>query len=1640
MGDRNKKNKKLARKEKGKLSSAPEEAEAIAMGKPRSDTSPCGSRDAAKETKRKRPVRERFLLTRKTWRYMADAGRRLIPDGAHNRPEDIPKIEAYFQEVCQREPRFLLWRKSSYPGALGFRSHYRKNRRKKGGSCREKASSADEAEDTSPKGAFVLSPTGAGRFDLHRLRQEFLHGKSPSDSPSTSKTISSPSGSPSLHTQRLATYGNVASSGAAGVPSIYVGPVSEEDEKQEFIETLLSYLNEQEDEGGAGVASHSSIDFQALLDQLRKHLSNLSISSDTSYPDETYPTSTTGHEFSSGSTAHHHQHLQSSYRGMEGIPFTGDHQQKLLLETLRRYYSKSTSREKVISDLLTDRKMLEKLYFDLRKTRGFSGRRSGSGTGSQQSRDSTFGPLLRRRDGVYRHDNIDEDIGNDHDASSSLKRPSRFHLRRSHRDVSPFSPPPLIEVQNETEVSSVDVGTQTPVVPPSMFAIISEFLRKEREKDVEGKEDSDVVKDRAGARRRSSVDHDDVSPSVSDTIKRYLRMARKKSLDSDKVDRFKRVNYDRNLRNIKAKGEITKPGDDDGLNKGAQTDESWVDAMKELKISDLTDSISRVPSSRSSIDEGDSCGSGLLSPTHGVVHHHKGLLSTGQTFLSNLLHGLQQGSTSSTETISGTGASCVPTAAAAMQKSKSSSSVVQHGGRLMAKKLWRARSKSQGRTTASAPCSWTPQGRCTWTSVSGRTVTLTDTSLLQLSEPEAQVLHQVALAKLQALNLGVTIRVPSEVTGAVVHKPKRRPYLLKRKALTTGFFDTARGKEAADKEKGCGLVFGIPLAQCVENDRMRSPRGRSDLSGDEALDLRRKSHHGSRSSFSSLIETGRPEESGSCESLMVGSVPGLLDTLSCDSAVDADYEPAVPQIVSSCFRYLEIYGINTLGLFRVSSSKKRARQLREDFDCGKEIVFGEDTCPHDVATLLKEFFRDLPEPLLSRDLYHAFMQTQRIRNRRLQYEALQHLVQLLPAANRDTLHALLTFLANVAAHSTDFRNHNGEWVPGNKMDSNNLATVFAPNVLHCIKPGSTKEMTSERAEERIDVINVVRTMIDHNKNLFHVSAELLDEVYVHMMDSHPDVLDQLLSKRDASNDETLDDHESNRTEGTCSSDVVADQDEQQQHNIVRRVWSREEFLHETAGMGGPDMAMRPSSRHRDRERVRERSSKKRWCEEPATGRRSNMDQRPSEQEERSSPDTSGGGIITASLKIPVPSAINFEDTDSPFMEDSSYSIATVDASRQQMTIGIVCSGSTNAPRRRRQRSASGSDSSQASTTTAGPSQATQYQVVGGYDSALGSSATFSSPPRNTTPSICSSSGGEAGLHSSPPSWASSPPTSPDANLSSINFIPDDINTFPTANQAQNTKMSIATKGATVSQLMQLKGSSSIVTAKEVAPVILQKVTFTSTSELRQVHRTGNTESVHTASTSNENQVEQVQSTILRTTPKVVHSPQKLSTSKDLPKSASISSVVSPSPPPSPATRKLAVSEEVEYIPDRKYTTSISSIGGAVMRSKTADIERMLRIQRTEITSATRGGQAKQETPRSVQEQNEDKKKYTKRRYTDYRHQTRQIPDAEALNEATSSEQSDTTRTPATVQHRNQGPVWKRRELIASDPKEHETFP
>lgn len=120
------------------------------------------------------------------------------------------------------------------------------------------------------------------------------------------------------------------------------------------------------------------------------------------------------------------------------------------------------------------------------------------------------------------------------------------------------------------------------------------------------------------------------------------------------------------------------------------------------------------------------------------------------------------------------------------------------------------------------------------------------------------------------------------------------------------------------------------------------------------------------------------------------------------------------------------------------------------------------------------------------------------------------MIHMLPVAHRDTLYVLLKFLAKVARASGDSATFDGTVMSvGNKMDSNNLATIIAPNVLHCIR---SDQLEDQEIAERADVINILRIMIDHYEDMFIVNSEDMNEIYTNMMDIYPQQLDYLLDR------------------------------------------------------------------------------------------------------------------------------------------------------------------------------------------------------------------------------------------------------------------------------------------------------------------------------------------------------------------------------------------------------------------------------------------------------------------------------------------------------------------------------------------------
>ncbi|KAK9401938.1 rho GTPase-activating protein 6 [Crotalus adamanteus] len=222
----------------------------------------------------------------------------------------------------------------------------------------------------------------------------------------------------------------------------------------------------------------------------------------------------------------------------------------------------------------------------------------------------------------------------------------------------------------------------------------------------------------------------------------------------------------------------------------------------------------------------------------------------------------------------------------------------------------------------------------------------------------------------------------------------------------------------------------------------------------------------------------------------------------------------VPRLIDSCCQHLEKHGLQTVGIFRVGSSKKRVRQLREEFDRGVDVILDEEQSIHDVAALLKEFLRDMPDPLLTRELYTPFISTL-LMDPHEQLNTLQLLIYVLPPCNCDTLHRLLQFLATVASHAEDRKDEDSQEIPGNKMTSLNLATIFGPNLLHKQKT-TDKEFTVQstaRAEESAAIIAVVQKLIENYEMLFMVPADLQNEVLISLLDTDSDVVDYLLRRK-----------------------------------------------------------------------------------------------------------------------------------------------------------------------------------------------------------------------------------------------------------------------------------------------------------------------------------------------------------------------------------------------------------------------------------------------------------------------------------------------------------------------------------------------
>ncbi|KAG7229730.1 hypothetical protein INR49_012526 [Caranx melampygus] len=154
----------------------------------------------------------------------------------------------------------------------------------------------------------------------------------------------------------------------------------------------------------------------------------------------------------------------------------------------------------------------------------------------------------------------------------------------------------------------------------------------------------------------------------------------------------------------------------------------------------------------------------------------------------------------------------------------------------------------------------------------------------------------------------------------------------------------------------------------------------------------------------------------------------------------ADYAPAtapmIPVLVIYCIKEIEHRGLHEVGLYRVSGHERMVKELKEKLIRGKTLPPLSKVEDINVITgVLKDFFRNLPEPLLTFYLNKAFMEAAEIRDDDNSLAMMYQTIGELPQPNRDTLACLMIHLQKVS-QSVD-----------TKMDVHNLARVFGPTLV-----------------------------------------------------------------------------------------------------------------------------------------------------------------------------------------------------------------------------------------------------------------------------------------------------------------------------------------------------------------------------------------------------------------------------------------------------------------------------------------------------------------------------------------------------------------------------------------------------------------
>ncbi|TRY83996.1 hypothetical protein DNTS_009944 [Danionella cerebrum] len=167
--------------------------------------------------------------------------------------------------------------------------------------------------------------------------------------------------------------------------------------------------------------------------------------------------------------------------------------------------------------------------------------------------------------------------------------------------------------------------------------------------------------------------------------------------------------------------------------------------------------------------------------------------------------------------------------------------------------------------------------------------------------------------------------------------------------------------------------------------------------------------------------------------------------------------------------------IEACGLFRIAAGASKLKKLKAALDCSTSQLEEFYSDPHAVAGALKSYLRELPEPLMTFQLYDEWIQASNVSDPDKRLQALWVTCDQLPKNNKANFRYLIKFLSKLAQESDV-----------NKMTPSNIAIVLGPNLLWAKTEGSLAEMA---AATSVHVVAIIEPILQHADWFFPEDVE-----------------------------------------------------------------------------------------------------------------------------------------------------------------------------------------------------------------------------------------------------------------------------------------------------------------------------------------------------------------------------------------------------------------------------------------------------------------------------------------------------------------------------------------------------------------------